>query len=145
MAINYLFLAALAFHSCTWAFGGRGEWGLLPRCGAFSLGCPLLLWGTSSRQRAQYLQHMGSSQTRGQTCVPTARFKMDKQQGTAVWRMELCSMLCGSLDGRGVWGGENGCRFMYDCSPETITALLIGYTPIQNKVFLKNCRGDSKS
>ena len=29
-------------------------------------------------------------------------FKMDKQQGPTVQQRELCSMLCGSLDGRGV-------------------------------------------
>ena len=34
----------------------------------------------------------------------TAVFKMDNQQGPTVEHMELCSMLCGSLDGRGVWG-----------------------------------------
>ena len=30
--------------------------------------------------------------------------KMDNQQGPTVQPMELCSMLCGILDGRGVWG-----------------------------------------
>jgi len=41
-------------------------------------------------------------------------------------------MLCGSLDGRGV------CMAGYlHCSPETITTLLIGYTPIQNKLKKK--------
>ena len=50
--------------------------------------------------------------------------------------MELCPMLYGSLDGRGVWGrmdtrmclAESLCR-----PPETIITLLIGYIPIQNK------------
>ena len=36
--------------------------------------------------------------------VPSAIFKMDNQQGPTVQPMELCSMLCGILDGRGVWG-----------------------------------------
>ena len=36
--------------------------------------------------------------------VHTAIFKMNNQQGPTVQPMELCSMLCGSLDGRGVWG-----------------------------------------
>ena len=36
--------------------------------------------------------------------VHTAIFKMDNQQGTTVWHMELCSVLCGALEGRGVWG-----------------------------------------
>ena len=31
-------------------------------------------------------------------------FKMDSRQGHAVWHVKLCSVLCGSLDGRGVWG-----------------------------------------
>ena len=33
-----------------------------------------------------------------------AIFKTDNQQGHAVSDLELCSKLCGSLDGRGVWG-----------------------------------------
>ena len=33
----------------------------------------------------------------------TATFKMGNQQGPAVQHMELCSVLRGSLDGRGVW------------------------------------------
>ena len=36
--------------------------------------------------------------------VHTAIFKMDSQQGPIVQHMELCSMLCASLDGRGVCG-----------------------------------------
>ena len=50
--------------------------------------------------------------------------------------MELCSMLCASLDGSKVWGR----MITYICmaeslprSPEIITTLLIGYIPIQNK------------
>ena len=39
----------------------------------------------------------------------TAIFKMDSQQGTSVWHMEFCSTLCGSLDGRGVWGRMDVC------------------------------------
>ena len=49
--------------------------------------------------------------------------------------MELCSMLCGSLDGRGVWGRMDTCICMAESLhslPEFITTLLIGYTPIQN-------------
>ena len=45
-------------------------------------------------------------------------------------------MLCGSLYGRGVWGRKDMCICMAEslcCSPETITTLLIGYTPVQNK------------
>ena len=50
--------------------------------------------------------------------------------------MELCSVLYGSLDGRGVWGRMDACICMAEslhCSPETITTLLTGCTPIQKK------------
>ena len=43
--------------------------------------------------------------------VHTAVFKMDSQQGPAIWHRELCSELCGSLDGREF--GENGYMFMF--------------------------------
>ena len=36
--------------------------------------------------------------------VHTATFEMENQQGPTVERREPCSVLCGSLDGRGVWG-----------------------------------------
>ena len=55
--------------------------------------------------------------------------------------MELCSMLCGNLDGGGAGCGRmDTCIHMAEslcCSPETITSSLIGYSPIQNKIFLK--------
>ena len=38
--------------------------------------------------------------------VYTGIFKMDNQQGPTVQYSELCSVLCGSLDGRGVWDGH---------------------------------------
>ena len=37
--------------------------------------------------------------------VHTAMFRMENQQGPTVEHRELCSVLCGGLDGRGVWGG----------------------------------------
>ena len=52
--------------------------------------------------------------------------------------MELCSMLCVSLDGREVCKRVDICMCMTEslcCSPETITTLLIGYAPTQNKKF----------
>ena len=52
--------------------------------------------------------------------------------------MELCSMLCGSLDGKGVWGRMYTCISMTESlsySSETITTSLISCTPIQNKKF----------
>ena len=36
--------------------------------------------------------------------IHTAVFKMDNQQGPTVKHKELCSMSCGSLDVKGVWG-----------------------------------------
>ena len=52
--------------------------------------------------------------------------------------MELCSVLCGCQDGSGVWERMDTCVCMAESlcySPENITTLLIGYTPIQNKKF----------
>ena len=74
-----------------------------------------------------------------------AVFKMDNQQGPTVWHMVLCSMLYGSLYGRGFGGIIDTCICMAEslcCPPETITALLIGYTPIKIlkitlQIFLK--------
>ena len=72
--------------------------------------------------------------------VHIAVFKKDDQQGPTVEQRELCSMLCGSLDGRGVWGRMDTCICMAEslhCSPETITMLLICYTSIRNNKFRK--------
>ena len=44
-------------------------------------------------------------------------------------------MLWGRLDGRPVWGRMNTCICMAEsfcCPPDTITTLLIGYTPIKD-------------
>ena len=52
-------------------------------------------------------------------------------------------MLRGSLDGRGIWGKMDTSTFMAEslrCSLETITTLLIGYSPIQN-AKLKKIKG----
>ena len=64
--------------------------------------------------------------------------QMDNQQGPIVQHMELCSMLCGGLDGRRVWGRMDACIYMTECLcclPKTITTLLIGYSSIQKKKF----------
>ena len=61
---------------------------------------------------------------------------MDHQQGPAVERGELCSVLRGGQDERGAWGRMDTWVYMAEslhCSPETITALLLGYTPKTNK------------
>jgi len=63
----------------------------------------------------------------------TAVFKVDNQQGPSVLHMELCSVLRGNLDGRGVWERMDTCLCMAElfcCAPETITAWLISYTPM---------------
>ena len=55
--------------------------------------------------------------------------------------MELCSMLCGSLDRRGVWERIDACISMAEslrCAPETITTLLIGYAAAAAK-SLQSC------
>ena len=65
---------------------------------------------------------------------------MGNQQNALVQHMELCSMLCAKLHGRGVWGRmDTGTRKAESlhCSPETITALLIGYTSRQNVFGVK--------
>ena len=62
-------------------------------------------------------------------------FKMDNQQGSTLWYRELCCMLHGSLDGRGVWGRTDTsiCKAESLCCPsEAITMLLMGYTPMLN-------------
>ena len=54
--------------------------------------------------------------------------------------MELCSILCGSLDGRVVSGRMDTCICIAGslcCSPDTTTALLISYIPIQSKKLKK--------
>ena len=46
-----------------------------------------------------------------------------------------CPVSRGSLDGRGVWRRMDTCTCMAEalhCPPETITTLLIGYTPTEN-------------
>jgi len=62
-------------------------------------------------------------------------FKMDNQQGPTVQHTELCSVLCSSLDGRGVWGRMDTCMCMAEslcCPPDTITTLL---TALKKKVL----------
>ena len=65
---------------------------------------------------------------------------MDNQQGATVWHMELHSVLCGSLEGRGIWERIDTCICTAEslrCSPAAVIALLIGYTPMQNKKLKK--------
>ena len=53
----------------------------------------------------------------------TAQYQKNKQP----------SQKMGRMDGRGVWGRTDTCIYMVEslcCAPETITTLLISYTPI---------------
>ena len=59
-------------------------------------------------------------------------------QGILAQRIFKNFTIGGSLDGEGVQGRRDTCICMAEslhCSSETITILLIGYTPIQNKKF----------
>ena len=72
--------------------------------------------------------------------IQAAIFKMGIQQGPTVLHREPCSVLCCSLDGM-EFGGRwiHGYRMDESlcCPSETITTLLIGCTPIQNKKLNK--------
>ena len=64
----------------------------------------------------------------------TAVFKMDSQHGSTVEDIELCLMLCGSLDGREVWGRMNTCICIAEalcCPSETITIVTWLYSNIK--------------
>ena len=70
--------------------------------------------------------------------VHSAIFKMDNQQGHTVQHSEFFAMFCGSLDWKYVWRRMDTCICMAEslyCPPETITTLLVSYTPIQMKSF----------
>ena len=65
---------------------------------------------------------------------------MGNRQGPTVEPREFCSMLCGSLDAKGVWERTDTCICMAESlcsSPEITTTLLISATPIQNKKCFK--------
>ena len=57
--------------------------------------------------------------------------------------MKLWSMLCVRLDGRRFWRRMHTCVCLAEsllCSPLTVTALLIGYTLIQNVFGVKKIK-----
>ena len=61
-------------------------------------------------------------------------FKMDSQQSHTVQHTELCPILCGSQDGRGVWGKVDTCVCMAEslcCPSESITKLLMALRSVQ--------------
>ena len=72
---------------------------------------------------------------------PHCIFKMDKQ---LLYVTELCSVLCGSLEGRGIWQRMDTCLRMLElcshhCSPETYhdTVNRLYHNTMQNKKFKK--------
>ena len=102
-------------------------------CQNLRISCSSILWlpGRKDGEKGQGV---------GDRHVHTAIFKMNNQQAPVVQHTELCSMLSGRLDERRVWGRMDTCVCMaeYLCySPETVTTLLTGYTPIQNKKLKK--------
>ena len=64
----------------------------------------------------------------------TAVFNMEIQQEAGVQNRELCSVSCGSLDGRGVWGRRDTCMAeSLHRPPETVTTPLISRTCVHTK------------
>ena len=53
--------------------------------------------------------------------VHTAIFEMDNKQGPTLSVMELYSMLCSSLDARGIWGRMDACVHMADIHSSLFT------------------------
>ena len=69
--------------------------------------------------------------------VHTAVFSVNNQQGPTAQHMELCSVLCGSLDGRKVWGRMDTCISMAEppyCSPETINSVKFSRSVMSNSL-----------
>ena len=90
------------------------------------VGC--CLWGRTSWTWLKWLSSSSSSSRDGH--AHTAMFKTDNQRGPAVQHRELCSVLCGSLDGSEVWGRMDVCIFMAEflcCSPETVRTLFVNW------------------
>ena len=55
-------------------------------------------------RKTRYCQDVSSTKTDLRFNAISIKMKMDNQQEPSVQHMQLCSMVCGSLDGRGVWG-----------------------------------------
>ena len=72
--------------------------------------------------------------------------RMDDQQGPAVYSKGNSAPCHVAAWMRGEFGGRmDTCMHTAEslcCPPENITSLLIGYTPIQNKKFLKRYRNE---
>lgn len=67
----------------------------------------------------------------------SAVFKMDNPRDPQQSTAELRSALRGSLGGRELRAAWVCVAESLRCSPETLTTLLTGYIPTQNKKFLK--------
>ena len=83
--------------------------------------------------------------------VLPAVFKMDSQQGPTLQHMELCSVLCGSLEGEEFGGRMNAyvcvcvcvcvCVSMAEslcCSPGIVTTLFVNQLCPRTKINFKN-------
>ena len=108
---------------------------LLSSTGDSALSSVITLWSPAGRDEGR--DSWGVWDGHGHSAV----FNMENQQGPAGQHRGLCSVSRGSLDGRGVWGRMHMCICMAEflhCSPETITILLLAYTPIQGKKFKKD-------
>ena len=102
---------------------------LLSSTGDSALSSVITLWSPAGRDEGR--DSWGVWDGHGHSAV----FNMENQQGPAGQHRGLCSMSCGSLAGRGVWGSVDTCVCVPEslcCPAETVTALLIGYTPVQN-------------
>ena len=70
---------------------------------------------------------------------------MDNQQGPTIQHKELCSVLCGRVDGRGVWGRVDTLYVWlspFTVHSESTTVLLISYTPrVQDGEHMYTCGG----
>ena len=60
-------------------------------------------------------------------CVQTTSFKVSNQQGPTVQHGKLCAVLCGRMNGKGVWGEwiRVSMTGSLCCPPETTTTLLM--------------------
>ena len=86
-------------------------------------------------RKTQYCQDVSSTKTDLRFNAISIKMKMDNQQEPSVQHMQLCSMVCGSLDGRRVWGKMDTCIPMAvrPCSPEIITTLFVNQLYLNTK------------
>jgi len=75
----------------------------------------------------------------------TAIFKVDNQRGPTVQHRELCSMLCGSLGGRGVWGRMDTCMVESLCCRRNyhIVNWLYANIKFKKNLIKKNKKGNN--